>query len=130
MRSLKMSEEAVGTIVMSVDGLEYDCAKFNSTKSNGKKRILTMNRRLKAKYKSDGVKVYDITCSVVIPDGKDSVDWDNLEDARISIESPSGGFRETYTDCNVVSASDSYDVNGETMRDLNMFAMDYLKESF
>ena len=49
---------------------------------------------------------------------------------RISIESPTGGFRETYTDCEVQEYSDSYDVNGETMRDLTLFAMDYLKESF
>ncbi|WP_043969806.1 MULTISPECIES: hypothetical protein [unclassified Acinetobacter] len=125
-----MAEEAVGSIVMSVDGLDYDCSKFNSTKANGKKRILTMNRTLKAKYKSGGIKVFDITCSVVIPDGKDSIDWDNIEDARISIESPNGGFRETYIDCNVTTASDSYDVNGETVRDLTLFAMDYLKESF
>lgn len=125
-----MAEEAVSTIVMSVDGLEYDCAKFNSTKGNGKKRILTMNRKLKAKYKSGGIKIYDITCSVVIPDGKDSVDWDNLEDARISIESPSGGFRETYIDCSVITATDSYAVDGETLRDLTLFAMDFLKETF
>ncbi|MGY3823089.1 hypothetical protein [Acinetobacter haemolyticus] len=125
-----MAEDAVSTIVMSIDGLEYDCARFGATKSTGNKRIPTMNRHLKAKYKSSGIKLYDITCAVVIPDGKDTVDWDNLEDARISIESPTGGFRETYMDCNVISASDAYDVNGETLRDLSLFAMDYLKETF
>ena len=125
-----MAEEAVGSIVMSVDGQEYDCSKFTSKKSTGKKRILTMNRKLKAKFKAKGITVYDLTCSVVIPDGKDTVDWDGVEGIRISIESPTGGFRETYTDCEVQEYSDSYDVNGETMRDLTLFAMDYLKESF
>ena len=89
-----------------------------------------MNRKLKAKFKAKGITVYDLTCSVVIPDGKDTVDWDGVEGIRISIESPTGGFRETYTDCEVQEYSDSYDVNGETMRDLTLFAMDYLKESF
>nr|WP_314371355.1 hypothetical protein [uncultured Acinetobacter sp.] len=125
-----MAEEAVGSIVMSVDGQEYDCSKFTSKKTTGKKRILTMNRKLKAKFKAKGITVYDLTCSVVIPDGKDTVDWDGVEGIRISIESPTGGFRETYTDCEVQEYSDSYDVNGETMRDLTLFAMDYLKESF
>lgn len=125
-----MADDAVTTIVMSVDGAEYDCTKFSSTKNTGAKRIPTMNRELKAKYKSKGIRLYDLTCTVVIPEGKDTVDWDNLEDARISIESPTGGFRETYTDCNVITASDSYDVNGDTLRDLTLFAMDYLKESF
>ena len=125
-----MAEKAVGSIVMSVDGQEYDCSKFTSKKTTGKKRILTMNRKLKAKFKAKGITVYDLTCSVVIPDGKDTVDWDGVEGIRISIESPTGGFRETYTDCEVQEYSDSYDVNGETMRDLTLFAMDYLKESF
>lgn len=125
-----MAEDAVSTIVMSVDGLEYDCARFTPTKTNGKKRIATMNRKLKAKYKSNGIQLYDITCSVVIPDGKDSVSWLDVEDARISIESPTGGFRETYIDCNVVTVTETYDVNGETLRDLTMFAMDYLNETF
>ena len=125
-----MAEEAVGSIVMSVDGQEYDCSKFTSKKTTGNKRILTMNRKLKAKFKAKGITVYDLTCSVVIPDGKDTVDWDGVEGIRISIESPTGGFRETYTDCEVQEYTDSYDVNGETMRDLTLFAMDYLKESF
>lgn len=125
-----MAEEAVGSIVMSVDGQEYDCSKFTSKKTTGKKRILTMNRKLKAKFKAKGITVYDLTCSVVIPDGKDTVDWDGVEGIRISIESPTGGFRETYTDCEVQEYSDSYDVNGETIRDLTLFAMDYLKETF
>ena len=125
-----MAEEAVGSIVMSVDGQEYDCSKFTSKKTTGNKRILTMNRKLKAKFKAKGITIYDLTCSVVIPDGKDTVDWDGVEGIRISIESPTGGFRETYTDCEVQEYSDSYDVNGETMRDLTLFAMDYLKESF
>ena len=125
-----MAEEAVGSIVMSVDGQEYDCSKFTSKKTTGNKRILTMNRKLKAKFKAKGITVYDLTCSVVIPDGKDTVDWDGVEGIRISIESPTGGFRETYTDCEVQEYSDSYDVNGEPMRDLTLFAMDYLNESF
>ena len=68
-----MAEEAVGSIVMSVDGQEYDCSKFTSKKTTGNKRILTMNRKLKAKFKAKGITVYDLTCSVVIPDGKDTV---------------------------------------------------------
>ncbi|WP_336142466.1 hypothetical protein [Acinetobacter sp. 102] len=125
-----MAEEAVSTIVMSVDGLEYDCARFNPTKINGAKRIVTMNRKLKAKYKSKGIQLYDIICSVVIPDGKDTISWLDVKDARISIESPTGGFRETYIDCNVTQVSEAYAVDGETLRDLTIFAMDYLNETF
>ena len=124
-----MAEEAVGTIVLSVDGQEYDCATFSATKNTGKKPIATMNRQQRVKFTSKGLKTFELSWSVVIPDGKDTVEWDEIEDARISIESPTGNFRETYMDCNVITVSDAYDVNGESRRDLTGFCLDYIKES-
>ncbi|MDU7368852.1 MAG: hypothetical protein E7L19_17620 [Acinetobacter baumannii] len=52
-----------------------------------------------------------------------------VEDGRLSVESPDGNYRETFIDCNVQSISKSYEVNGETMRDLEMFCLDYLDET-
>lgn len=124
-----MAEDAVDTIVMSVAGSDYDCATFNSTKNTGRKPRPTMNRQQRVKFKSKGIRTFELSWSVVIPDGKDTVDWDEVEDERISIESPTGGFRETYIDVSVVTVSDSYDVNGESRRDLTGFCLDYLKES-
>lgn len=124
-----MAEEAVGTIVLSVDGQEYDCATFSATKNTGKKPIATMNRQQRVKFTSKGIKTFELSWSVVIPDGKDTIEWDELDDARISVESPTGNFRETYIDCNVITVSDAYDVNGESRRDLTGFCLDYMKES-
>ena len=124
-----MAEEAVGTIVMSVDGQEYDCSKFSSKKSTGVKPIPTMNRLRKVKFVSKGIVSHELTASVVIPEGRDTIDWLTVEEARISVESPEGGFRETYIDCYVSDVSDAYDVNGETTRDLSLFCLDFLKES-
>lgn len=124
-----MAEEAVATIVMSVDGLDYDCSSFSAQKTTGRKIFPTMNREQRNKFKGSGNRAYSWSCSVVIPNKKDSVDWDNLDDARIAIESPDGNYRETYLDCSTTEVSDSYSVDGETRRDLSGFAMDYLKES-
>ncbi len=55
-----------------------------------------MNRKLRAKYKAKGITTFQLTASVVIPNGKDSVKWLGIEDARISIESPDGKYRETF----------------------------------
>lgn len=124
-----MSEEAVGAIVLSVDGLEYDVSRVQATITTGNRAILTMNRKQRAKFKAKGITTYTLTASVVIPNGSDSVKWLGLEDGRISIESPDGKYRETFIDCNVTSVGVSYDVNGETMRDLEMFCLDYLDET-
>lgn len=124
-----MAENSVDTIIMSVGGDEYDVATFSSTKNTGRKPKPTMNRQQRVKFKTNGIRTFELSWSVVIPDGKDSVNWDELEDERISIESPSGGFRETYIDVSVTTVSDSYDVNGESRRDLTGFCLDYVKES-
>mgnify|MGYP001557050682 CR=1 FL=1 len=39
-----MSEEAVGFIILGVNGDEYDCASFSTTKTTGNRPIATMNR--------------------------------------------------------------------------------------
>jgi len=124
-----MSEEVVGTIVMSVDGKDYDCASFESQRTTGHKLVPTMNRQRKNRKRSKANKTFTWSASVVIPDGKDTVIWADIEDARISIESPDGNFRETFIDCFVQEVSDSYSVEGETRRNLSGFAMDHLEEN-
>lgn len=123
-----MSDEVVGTIVMSVDGQDYDCATFESQRQTGHKLIPTMNRKRRNIKRSKGNKTFTWSAAVVIPDGKDTVVWADIEDARISIESPGGNFRETFIDCFVQEVSDSYSVEGETRRNLSGFAMDHLEE--
>ena len=124
-----MSEETVGFIILAVNGDEYDCASFNSNKTTGRRPVPTMNRTGEVKHKAKGIRTYALTVAVVIPDGKDEVDWLDVEDARLSIESESGNFRETYIDFNVQTISDSYDVAGETRRNLEGFALSYVQEN-
>ena len=124
-----MSLETVGFIILSVNGDEYDCASLSSTKTTGNRPVATMNRTGEAKHKAKGIRTYALTVAVVIPDGKDEVDWLEVEDARLSIESESGNFRETYIDYNVQTISDSYDVAGETRRNLEGFALSYISEN-
>ena len=124
-----MAEVAVGAIVLIVDSNEYDCVSCEAQKGTGRKPIATMNRKRVNKYRTQGVKSYNLSISVVIPNGKDTIDWDNIEDARITVENPEGGFRETYLDCSSTEVSDSFSVEGETRRNLSMFALSMMKES-
>jgi len=124
-----MSEEAVGSIVMSFNGLDYDVSRLGTSITTGNRPIPTMNRQQRVKYKSRGITTYELTATVVIPDGKDTVQWLQVDDARISIESPSGNYRETFIDCNVTSVGATYDMNGETVRGLQLFCLDYIDET-
>ncbi|ENW11177.1 hypothetical protein [Acinetobacter pittii] len=124
-----MSEAAVGSIVMSFNGLDYDVSRLGTSITTGNRPIATMNRQQRVKYKSKGITTYELTATVVIPDGKDTVQWLQVDDARISIESPSGNYRETFIDCNVTSVGATYDLNGETVRELQLFCLDYIDET-
>ena len=124
-----MAEDSVGSIIFSVNGQEYDCASCEAQEQTGRRPVPTMNREQRTKYRTSGVKVYTLNAAVVIPNGKDIIDWDDIKDARISIESPTGNYRTTYIDCTTTEVSESYSVEGETRRNLNMFALDKLKES-
>ncbi|EOV8808849.1 hypothetical protein [Acinetobacter baumannii] len=124
-----MSEDAVGSIVMSFNGLDYDVSRLGTSITTGNRPIATMNRQQRVKYKSKGITTYELTATVVIPDGKDTVQWLKVDDARISIESPSGNYRETFIDCNVTSVGATYDLNGETVRELQLFCLDYIDET-
>lgn len=124
-----MSESAVGSIVMSFNGLDYDVSRLGTSITTGNRPIATMNRQQRVKYKSRGITTYELTATVVIPDGKDTVQWLQVDDARISIESPSGNYRETFIDCNVTSVGATYDMNGETVRELQLFCLDYIDET-
>lgn len=126
---IKMAEEAVGTIVLMVDGQEYDCASCDAQAQTGKRPIPTMNRKQRTKYFASSNPSYTLNVAVVIPDGKDTVDWANLESAQIAIESVSGNYRTTYVDCFSTEVSEAYSVEGETRRTIAMFALDKLEES-
>ncbi len=123
-----MAEQAVGSIILGVNGEEYDCASCEVQHSTGRKPVPTMNREQKIKYVSAGIKTWTLSVAVVIPDGKDDIDWDAITDARISIESVTGNHRTTYIDCSTTEVSDSYSVEGETRRNLSLFALDKIKE--
>lgn len=124
-----MAEEAVGSIILAVNGDEYDCVSCDAQHGTGRRPVPTMNREQKIKYVTSGVKTWTLSVVVLIPDGKDGIEWKSITDARISIESPTGNHRVTYIDCSATEVSAAYSVEGETRRNLSLFALDELEES-
>lgn len=122
-------DEYVGSIVLEVDGTDADCTDMKVETQTGYKPIKTMNRKLRVKGFARGVVTYQISVTVVIPAGSESIDWANLAGAKLVVApATSGGTRKTYQDCYTISASEQYNVENEARRDLQLFAGDMVTE--
>ncbi len=122
-------EEYVGAIVMEVDSAEVEVISVSPDVDTGTKPVPTMNRKGRIKGFSRGIRKYNLKVTVVIPLAGDTIDWENLEGAKITIFPVSpGGQRTTYQDCGTVTVSDQYSVDNEARRDLTMFAADKVTE--
>lgn len=119
--------DVVGTIVLTVDGREFDCASVSPKFVTGRKPVATMNRKGKTQKKTKTTSSITLSLEVIIPETGD-IAWENIEDGRITVESLDGGHRTTYTGCEATDVSESYKLDGEAMRSIEMFAMDKIVE--
>lgn len=122
-----MSEEYVGPIVMEVDGDEIDIVSLNVTRDSLRKPVKTMNRNMKVKGFVKLVRGYALKVTAIVTKGKPTK-WDDIEGAKISIESEDGSNRESYLDCGTISVGQSYEVEGESRVDIEMYALDFIQE--
>ncbi|WP_413190183.1 hypothetical protein [Psychrobacter sp. AT9] len=123
-----MSEsDVVGTIVLTVDGREFDCASVSPKFTTGKKPVATMNRQGRTRKKTKTTSSITLSVEVIIPETGD-IAWENIEDGRITVESLDGGHRTTYTGCEATDVSESYKLDGEATRSIEMFALDKISE--
>lgn len=121
-----MLEEYVGSIVMEVDGTDVDVVSVQAQRNTGRKPVKTMNRHRRVKGVASGIREFSLRVTAVVPKNK-PMDWDAIAGAKITLEDENGG-RETYLDCFTVSASSQYDAENEARIDLEMIALDYVKE--
>jgi hypothetical protein len=124
-----MAEKFVGHIVMTVDGREIEVVSFNANRNTGKKPVATMNRKKRISGHAEGLTTYELSLEVAIPLDGSEPDWAAIEDAKITLY-PEGhdDQRESYLGCACTSVSAAYRVDGEAVRSLSMFALDYVRE--
>ena len=121
-------KEYVGSIVLEVDGKEYDIVDFNEDHQTGRKAVKTMNRTGRALGFSKGVETWELTVTAAIP-LTDAMDWEAVEGAKITVFPLSDeGQRETYQDCVCTSAGRKYSVENEARIDLKFIALNRVKE--
>jgi predicted GH43/DUF377 family glycosyl hydrolase len=119
--------DVVGTIVLTVDGREFDCASVSPKFMTGKKPVATMNRQGRTRKKTKTTSSITLSLEVIIPENGD-INWAGIEDGRVTVESLDGGHRTTYTGCEATDVSEAYKLDGEATRSIEMFAMDKITE--
>lgn len=124
-----MAIKNVGDVVLTVNGVDLDITAFSEEFTTGFKKVKTMNKTGKTRVVQKGSSDIQLSAEVIIPDDLSSdIKWEEVEDAVIVVESESGNRATTYTECYVESFSNSYQVDGETARSVNFFALDKVEE--
>lgn len=121
-------QEFVGAIVMEVDGREIEIVSINPTVNTGRKLVRTMNRSGKAAGFARGVSTYELRVTAVIPKDGETIDWENIEGAKITVEPVAGGQRVSYLDCFSTQVGRQYETDNEARIDIQMNALRKVEE--
>lgn len=120
------TKEYCGTIVMTVNGTEYEIRSVSPTVKTGNKIVPTMNSKKRALGSSCGSKEIAIDIEAFIPMDGSEPDWDNMTGATIVIYPAcgTGGKREIYSGCTTEEVGSKYTVSDSAVRSIKMHALD------
>lgn len=121
-------KEYVGSISLEVDGREIEVATVSPSSNTGRRPVRTMNRLRTIAGFARGVQTHDLRLTVVIPIGGDSIDWDNIEGAKLTIDPGDGGQRTSYLDCFTTEVGSEFQAEGEARRNISMVAVRKITE--
>lgn len=115
--------EFVGSISLEVDGAEIEVASVSPTENTGRRPVKTMNRARTIAGFARGIKTYELAVVAVVPlDGK-TVDWANIEGAKLTIDPGDGAKRTSYLDCFSTEVGEEYKEEGEARRNIKLTAV-------
>lgn len=123
-----MSDSYVGQVVLSINGVDYECKSVEDSLKTGRVPVKTMNRTGRPKGTAKGMEEFELKVSVAIPKAGEP-NWRAMVDAKVTVEpQDGGGQRETWTGVSLVEMGSKYQVEGEATRDLTLTALNYYTE--
>lgn len=122
-----MAQKYASLGIIEVDGLELELTQCKVTTTTGRKAVKTINRRGKVKGFAKGITEYTLSLTVAVPLDNNEPDWDNVDDARVTIEEENGK-RISYLNCFTTQVGTSYTVDNEEVRDIEVVACDKVEE--
>lgn len=120
--------EFVGAASLEVDGKEIEVSKISVKAGTGRRPVKTMNRDMRLKGFSRGIKTYELSVTAVIPLTGTPVDWENIEGAKLTVQPVGGGQRYSYLDCFATEVGEQYQDEGEAVIDIQLTALRKVKE--
>lgn len=119
-----MAEIYEGSCVLEVDGEEIEVTKLDVKINTGRKLVKTMNSRGRALGHAQGIE--EITLSITAVEPKDGrvIDWKNIKDAKLTKYPLNNAEKRTsYLGCFTIEVGESYSVDNEMSRDIQMGAL-------
>jgi hypothetical protein len=118
-------KDYAGTIVMTVNGVEYEMKSISPTTKTGKKIVPTMNSKKRSLGSSSGTKEHSLDAEAYVPLDGSEPDWENMEGGTIVLyPADPGGKREIYIGCSVEEVGSKYAVGETAVRSIKMHALD------
>lgn len=122
-----MAKEFASLGIIEVDGVEIDLTKCDVKTVTGRKPVKTINRKGRVKGFAKGITEYTLSLTVAVPLNTPEPDWDNVKDAKVTIEEENGQ-RISYLGCFTTEVGTSYTTDNEEVRDIQVVALDKVVE--
>lgn len=122
-----MAERYVGTVVLETNGREIECTKLEVKRNTGRKPVKTMNSNGRVRGYAQGIKETTLSLTVVIPLNGD-INWANIDDAKVTFSPIHGGKRTSFMGCFTLEVGETYQEEGEAVRDIQMQALSEVTE--
>ena len=121
-----MVKEYVGTIVLTINGVDVECKSFSGDRDPKRKAVASMNRTGKPQGTTRGIMEYSLSVTAPVQPSGYEPDWDNVEDAVLSVNDRKGKLLEQYAGVFTKKVGTKYEMEGESVHDVEMGALDYV----
>lgn len=121
-------KEYVGSISLEVDGREIEVATVSPRTSTGRRPVRTMNRLRQIAGFARGIQTHELRVAAVIPVEGDSIRWENIEGAKLTVDPGGTGKRVSYLDCFSTEVGREYQVDNEARIDVTLMAVRKVEE--
>ncbi|WGE32593.1 phage tail protein [Actinobacillus genomosp. 2] len=118
-----------GSCVLEVDGVEIEITKLDVKTVTGRKLVKTMNSSGRARGYAQGIEEHTISVTAVEPQDGTYIDWANIKNAKLTRYPLNNAEKRTsYLGCFSTDVSESYTVDGESVRDIQLNALRKVQE--
>ena len=120
-----INKDYAGTIIMTVNGMEYEVKSVNSTVKTGVKGVPTMNSKNRVLGTSSGVVEYELSIEAYIPLDGSEPQWETMKGATITnYPVDPGGNVEIFIACSTQEVGTKSGVGETATRSIKMIALD------